>query len=138
MTVLRLSKFLAKSMGLEILEREPWMTIVRRRRRRWVPPRPSSPFGTLAGAKPPPAASPPALKCGRAASHELQLPAPDRSRSAQWRARLLPGARRATAHHDANNTVRESARKLQNVIDTLERQRADDRKWLADNAKRID
>ena len=97
-----------------------------------------SPFGAFAGATPPLAASPPAPKRGRASSHEPPLLAPDRSRSAQWRARLLPRARRATGHRDADDTVRESARKLQHVIDTLERQRADDRKWLADNAKHID
>ena len=95
-------------------------------------------------ATPPPAASTPASKRGGAASHEPPQPAPDRSRSAQWRARLLPGARCATGHHDANDTVRESARKLQDVatasgrLEVGGRQRAAHRsdflKLLWDNA----
>ena len=46
---------------------------------------------------------------------------------------MLPGARRAEP-----GDLRETVRKLQNIIDNRERQRADDRKWVADNARRID
>ena len=77
-----------------------------------------SPFGEF-GARTPPSQAPPprgrhASRYGRPAS---------RSRSSHSRARL---------------PVDETIRKLQDTIDAMEKQHTNDRKWLADNARRID
>ena len=37
-----------------------------------------------------------------------------------------------------NDTAAEAIRKLQAIVDAIEKKRADDRKWLIDNARRID
>ena len=63
-------------------------------------------------------------------------PAPPRTRI---RAASAPRSRSPPAPAPSpETTVADTIRKLQLQIDNLEKQRADDRKWLVENARRID
>ena len=88
-----------------------------------------SPFGEFEARTSPSQALP---TRGRGASRDSR-PA-SRSRSSHSHIRLPPGARR----DDWEGNVTEAVRKLQATIDAMEKQRAGDRKWLTDNAQRID